>query len=237
MAKGIFSVLSSDKTASDYFNGAADRDIIQAESRFAQAAGNHVPDLINHDEDLKYAARLKGLVNVGTLNASNSDVMAAYDLKKSAYEVLTKGGSFGVGALPVPGAGVVGGGAGLIGAAMEHDVVGPQPTTSSLPDMPHATPPRLVLDGFLASSGQPLDGLGHEFYRAVDPAHPDGPMRIRTYAEMPPDWRAANTIESYDSDLSSALSRTLGNDTVTRVDDDIATYYNNIVHNPQPWKK
>lgn len=103
--------------------------------------------------------------------------------------------------------------------------------------MPHATPPRLVLDGFLASSGQPLDGLGHEFYQPADRAHPDGPMRIRTYAEMPPDCRAANTIESYDSDLSSALSRTLGNDTVTRVDDDIATYYNNIVHNPQPWKK
>jgi hypothetical protein len=119
---------------------------------------------------------------------------------------------------------------------MEHDVVGPQPTTSSLPDMPHATPPRLVLDGFLAS-GQPLDGLGHEFYQPADPRHPDGPMRIRTYAEMPQAWRDANPIESYDSDLSSALSRTLGNEAVTLVDDDIATYYNNIVHNPQPWKK
>jgi hypothetical protein len=84
MAKGIFSVLSTDKTASDYFNGAADRDIIQAESRFAQAAGSRLPDLINHDEALKYAARLKGLVDVGTYNASNSDAVAAYNLKKSA---------------------------------------------------------------------------------------------------------------------------------------------------------
>ncbi|ORV92773.1 hypothetical protein AWC11_07540 [Mycobacterium interjectum] len=236
VAKGIFSVLSTDKTASDYFNGAADRDIIQADSRFAQAVGNHVPDLINHDEGLKYAARLKGLVDVGTFNASNSDAMAAYNLKKSAYEVLTKGGSFGVGALPVPGAGIVGDGAGLIGAAMEQDIVGPQPTTPSIPDLPHTAPPRLVLDGFLAS-GQPLDGLGPEFYRPVDPQQPQGPMRIATYAEMPQAWRDANPVESYDSDLSSALSRTLGNDTVTRVDDDIATYYNNIVHNPQPWKK
>ncbi|WP_235852799.1 putative alpha/beta hydrolase [Mycobacterium interjectum] len=236
VAKGIFSVLSTDKTASDYFNGAADRDIIQADSRFAQAVGNHVPDLINHDEGLKYAARLKGLVDVGTFNASNSDAMAAYNLKKSAYEVLTKGGSFGVGALPLLGAGIVGGGAGLIGAAMEHDIVGPQPTTQSIPDLPHTAPPRLVLDGFLAS-GQPLNDLGPEFYRPVDPQQPHGPMRIATYAEMPQAWRDANPVESYDGDLSSALSRTLGNDTVTRVDDDIATYYNNIVHNPQPWKK
>ncbi|OBI54520.1 hypothetical protein [Mycobacterium sp. E787] len=236
VAKGIFSVLSTDKTASDYFNGAADRDIIEADGRFARDAGNHVPDVINHDEGLKYAARLKGLVDVGTLNASNSDAMAAYNLKKSAYEVLTKGGSFGVGALPVPGAGIVGGGAGLIGAAMEHDIVGAQPTTPSIADMPHTMPPRLVLDGFLAS-GQPLNGLGPEFYRPVDPQHPNGPMRIATYAEMPQAWRDANPIESYDGALSSALSRTLGNDTVTRVDDDIATYYNNIVHNPQPWKK
>ncbi|HTY33742.1 hypothetical protein [Mycobacterium sp.] len=236
VVKGIFSVLSTDKTASDYFNGAADRNIIQADSRFAQAAGTHVPDLINHDEGLKYAARLKGLVEVGTLNASNSDAMAAYNLKESAYEVLTKGGSFGVGALPVPGAGIVGGGTDLIGAAMEHDIAGPQPTTPSIPDMPHTTPPRLVFDGFLASR-QPLNGLGPEFYRPVDPQQPQGPMRIATYAEMPEAWRDANPIESYDGDLSSALSRTLGNDTVTRLDDDIATYYNNIVHNPQPWKK
>jgi hydrolase family protein len=236
VAKGIFSVLSTDKSASDWFNGAADRDMIQAQSRFAQAVGNHVPDLINHDEDLKYAARLKGLVDVGTYNASNADAIAAYDLKKSAYEALVKGGPFAVGALPVPGAGIVGGGAGLLGSAMEHDIVGAQPTTPAIPDLPHAAPPRLVLDGFLAS-GQPLDGLGSEFYRPVDPQHPAGPMRIATYAEMPQGWRDSNPIESYDSDLSSALSRTLGNDTVTRVDDDISTYYNNIVHNPTPWKK
>jgi hypothetical protein len=115
-------------------------------------------------------------------------------------------------------------------------IVGPQPTTPSISDLPHATPPRLVLDGFLAS-GQLLNGLGAEFYRPVDPQHPGGPMRTATYAEMPQQWRDANPIERYDSDLSSALSRTLGNDTVTRVDDDIAAYSNNIVHNPQPWKK
>jgi hypothetical protein len=236
IAKGIFSVLSSDKTASDYFNGAADRDIIQAESRFAQSAAKHAPDLINHDEDLKYAARLNGLVDVGTYNASNADVTAAYNLKKSAYEDLVKGGSFGVGALPVPGAGIVGGGAGLIGSAMEQDIVGTQPTMASIPDMPDTTPPRLVLDGFLAS-GQPLNGLGPEFYTPVDTQHPDGPQRIATYAEMPAWWRNANSIDTYESDLLSALSQTLGNDTVTRIDNDIASKYDHIVRNPQPWKK
>ncbi|WP_231991717.1 hypothetical protein [Mycobacterium ulcerans] len=102
--------------------------------------------------------------------------------------------------------------------------------------MPHTTPPRLVLDGFLAS-GQPLSGLEPELYRPVDPQHPDGPMRIATYAEMNEDWRKRNTPQAYDSVLSSALSQTLGNDTVTRIDSDISTYYNNVVHNPQPWKK
>lgn len=235
-AKGIFSVLSTDKSASDYFNGAADRNIIQAEKHFAQSAANQVPDLINHDEDLKYAARLKGLIDVGTYNASNADLTAAYNLKKSAYESLLKGGTFGVGTLPIPGAGIVGGGTNLIGSAIEHDIVGPAPTTTSIPDMPHTTPPRLVLDGFLAS-GKPLSGLEPELYRPVDPQHPDGPMRIATYAEMNEDWRKRNTPQAYDSALSSALSQTLGNDTVTRIDSDISTYYNNVVHNPQPWKK
>lgn len=62
-------------------------------------------------------------------------------------------------------------------------------------------------------------------------------MRIRTYAEMGEEWRKTNSVDVYNGALSSALSRTLGNDTVTRIDDDVSTYYNNVVHNPAPWKK
>lgn len=135
----------------------ADRNIIQAEKHFAQSAANQVPDLINHDEDLKYAARLKGLIDVGTYNASNADLTAAYNLKKSAYESLLKGGTFGVGTLPIPGAGIVGGGTNLIGSAIEHDIVGPAPTTTSIPDMPHTTPPRWCSTDFWRPANRCLD--------------------------------------------------------------------------------
>jgi hypothetical protein len=65
IAKGIFSVLSTDKDASNVFNGAAMQQIMQDQNQYAEAVAHHEPGAVANDADLQQAATLKGLVDVG----------------------------------------------------------------------------------------------------------------------------------------------------------------------------
>ncbi|ETZ97345.1 hypothetical protein I547_7102 [Mycobacterium kansasii 824] len=100
VAKGVFSVLSSDKEAAQYFNGQAYAQAVLHEAAFADD-----PTHSGYDQHLYDAATLRALVDVGTHNAfqANEDNgyhqgVSEYQSKKSAYETglqgLTTAGGF-----------------------------------------------------------------------------------------------------------------------------------------------
>ncbi|MGV0489627.1 hypothetical protein ABVK35_28420, partial [Mycobacterium kansasii] len=129
VAKGVFSVLSSDKEAAQYFNGQAYAQAVLHEAAFAND-----PTHSGYDQHLYDAATLRALVDVGTHNAfqANEDNgyhqgVSEYQSKKSAYETglqgLTTAGGF------IPGVGRIAGPTiGILGHNLENAVLGPTPT-------------------------------------------------------------------------------------------------------------
>ncbi|WP_141564406.1 TPR repeat region-containing protein [Mycolicibacterium palauense] len=225
VAKGIFSVLSSDRQASDFFNAEADREVVAEQNRWAADYNNGV-DVSGDNSHLKNSMTLQGLVDSGTHNATdasgiNKDDMnaAAYELKKSAYEM-----AFGTADAIVPGSGV-------FGQAMEHGLIGDAPTDQwsqhDIEDMQSGQATRQMLNA-LVQNGVEVNGLGEGFIAPPDEQHPDGPY-VRSYEEYK-DWAAASgtgiddSLGFYDQNINSAV-----NDTVIHgVDGGVASQLDNM---------
>ena len=200
IAKGIFSVLSTDKDASNIFNGAAMQQIMQDQNQYAEAVAHHVPGAVANDADLQQAATLKGLVDVGVNNAVHAEGLngaqqatEAYSRKQSAYDSAVKGGGTVLGlagkALPPPYnmIGTIGGPALTMGGdALKQDIIGAPPSSTTPPDVviPHMQDSAAysqVLDGLVANH-VPI-GLTSPFFAPDVPGDPNSPMHIATYDE------------------------------------------------------
>lgn len=165
-AKRVFSVLSTDKVASDYFNGAADRQALLAEAAFAQELSSHATNLNSYNENLHNAMTLRGLVNFGIDSATRAEVdnhavshdaaqQASYDQRKTAYEAAARAITGAVGLVPEGGP-VIGTGLGVAAIIAEKDFLGPAPTASSpsdysMPYMSIGSADRELLNAVIAS--------------------------------------------------------------------------------------
>jgi hypothetical protein len=252
VAKGIFSVLSTDGEASDTFNGAAMRQIMADQNEYAQGVANHVPGAPTADAPLEHAATLKGLVDSGINNAVhaagvNDDNRAseAYSRKESAYNSVVKGfgaaAKVGGNALPPPYnvLGKIGGPAvTMAGNTLEQDIIGAAPTPNAgpenLPGMPEAGAYQQVLDG-LSANHVPIGGLPQGFVVPVDPGDPNGPQRIATFAEINSQGPRF-TAFTYNQTLATALRGVLGDQATSTIEEHMRLQYDDVIKYPHPWE-
>lgn len=177
LAKGIFSVLSTDEASAQYFDGAADREAIIAEGAYAQEVAKHEPGTGMHNANLHHAMTLRGLVNSGLHNALQADTenkhltdeaaaTAEYTRRKLAYELAAKALSSAAGFVPTVGS-VSSAVLGFLGTAIENDYVGPAPsgvtlTDHALPNMSIGQADREILNAVIAS-GQRVEGIPPQY--------------------------------------------------------------------------
>lgn len=206
VAKGVFSVIGSDKDAAQYFDGQAYAQAVLHEAAFAND-----PAHSGYSHGLFDSATLRGLVDVGTHNAfqANQDNgyqqgVSEYESKKLSYEMgvqeLSATGGF------IPGVGRVAGPTiGILGHGLENDILGRSPTAPTenpIQPMSLGMANREILDAMLAA-GHPISGLPPD-YLIYDNNHPNG--RIATLAEMQP---KGITAGEYNSVIGPALSQVL----------------------------
>ncbi|MDP7701589.1 hypothetical protein [Mycobacterium sp. TY815] len=177
IAKGIFAVLSTDEKASEYFNGAADREALIAEGAYARQVVNGEPGTGAYNAHLHDAMTLRGLVDSGIHSALQADTenrhlsaeaaaTAEYNQRKLAYELGAKVLGAGVDRVPVvgPAAGVA---IGILSTALENDYVGLPPTSSAVTDhqLPHMSigqADREILNAVIAS-GRSVEGVPPQY--------------------------------------------------------------------------
>ncbi|BBY51190.1 hypothetical protein MARA_46580 [Mycolicibacterium arabiense] len=240
IAKGIFSVISSDAEASDWFNGKANAAGLAAQNEYAAAVKNGVPDIENYNKHLLDAANLRGLVEVGTSNAAFAEGLNGHDAEVRAYERQKSSYEFGVKAAGnvadfIPGAGdFVSAGIDHVGSAMQEAWLGPAP--GSAPDAPiisnmgYAGAAQMTLNPLLAA-GVPVD-IPAEYRVPVDPNRPELGDKIGTVAEI----REFNGVKVPENVWETTLSNTVGN--IVGKDNNpvgqIAQGYEDLVKNPNP---
>lgn len=248
IAKGIFSVLSTDRMASDYFNGLADRQALVAEGRYVQALTSHAPDITGYNADLHDAMTLRGLVNSGIHNAvqaeaenhqiaENAVQRAEYDQIKTAYELGVRTTSAATGLIPEGGA-IAGPLVGILGQAIEAEVLGPAPTETPMPtDHPLANlsigrADREILNAVIAS-GHRVEGIPLPYLINGRIASPDELLGRGIPVES----------GAYDGTLSRALVGLLteiyGDDPARYAapDKDMILRYNAVTNDPNPLKR
>ena len=246
IAKGVFSVLSTNQDASNVFNGAVIQDIANHQHQYAQMIGAD-PTLAGNTAQLDQAAKLQALMDIGTHNAVeanhvNADQQAldAYNLRKSAYEYVMKGLSTGAGVTAGPAGGLA---TDVMGTALKDDIIGAAPHLGDpptlIPDMDRNAAYREALNGILQT--HPINGLtGDNFLIQGPGTDPNRPWRVATWDELPSwlkDQMGWMGPDNYSDFLSGTLQPIVGDDNVTRVNTDVTSAYNNVLKDPDPWDR
>ncbi|MEW2479401.1 EspA/EspE family type VII secretion system effector [Mycobacterium sp. NPDC049093] len=128
VAKGIFSVLSTDPHAYKEFHGAAHANALAASYSWADDVRDNKP-VYQNDARLVDAQTLKGLSAVGTQQAATALNMNAHDVweqQKGAYEVAQKVITGGFGAIPVYGV-AAGPSFDVFATVMQDSIIGTEP--------------------------------------------------------------------------------------------------------------
>ncbi|MHA7650952.1 putative alpha/beta hydrolase [Mycobacterium sp. ML4] len=242
-AKGVFAVLGTNEAASTYFNGAADRQALFAESNYVLDLARHAPNMTTYNANLADAMTLRGLVDAGIHSAVQAGVenhhitetaakSLEFDQRKTAYELGVKGFAAVAGFVPDVGR-FADPAISMVGQAIESDVLGNPPTAWPVTD--HPVPPmtigrvdREILNAAIAS-GQHVEGISKYLING----HIASPDELE---------RAHNPVlvSEYDHDLNQALV-----DLYTRVygsvpgrpfipDLDMINRYNAVVSDPLP---
>lgn len=198
IAKGIFSVLSTEEKSSEYFNGAADREAVIAEGAYARQVVNGEPGTGTYNAHLHDAMTLRGLVDSGIHSALQADTenhhlsadaaaTAEYNQRKLAYELSAK--ALGSLADSAPGVGPVAGLAvGMLGTALESDYLGQPPTSTTvtdhqLPQMSVGQADREILNAVIGY-GHRIDGLPQQYLIDGRIGSPDELARQHVYVDL-----------------------------------------------------
>lgn len=233
IAKGIFSVLSTDSEASDYFNGAAAREIAQSQLDYANGFKDGLPASENN-RNLFDSMTVQGLMDSGIHSATNTSDMndaakneAAYNAKKSAVEF----GFAGLDAAGVPGMD-------LASKGLTEAIIGEAPKASwgdnpDLPNLALSDANRQVLNA-LADAGVTIDGLPDRFLAPVDPDNPDGPRRVLSFEEYNADVRDRLPISEYNDAVKAAITSTMGADIVRDINSEMTTRYDGVTDDVDP---
>jgi hypothetical protein len=246
IAKGVFSVLSTNQDASNVFNGAVIQDIANHQHEYARMVGAD-PTLAGNTAQLDQAAKLQALVDIGTHNAveanhvnADQQVLDAYNLKKSAYEYVMKGLSTGAGVAAGPAGGLA---TDVMGTALKDDIIGAAPHVGDpptmIPDMDRSAAYREALNGILQT--HPIDGLSAQrILTQGEGTDPNRSWRVATWDELLPaftrqmGWAGP---DDYSDFLSGTLQPIVGDNAVTRINTDVTGAYNNVVKDPDPWDR
>jgi len=197
-AKGLFSVLNSDPKAAQIFDGAAYQQALLHEQAFAQDPGDSL-----QPTDLYDSATLRGLVDSGTHNAMQAAqdnkqaiAMDEYQWKKAAYDF----GLEGIGAIPGAPPGI-----GMLGHALESNMLGPPPEGGSVASVPQYSIDRAewgILNA-MAATGQPIENLPPHYFLPPDADHPY--PRIADAAYMKAHFNI--DTDRYSQDVGQALAK------------------------------
>jgi hypothetical protein len=242
IAKGVFSVLSTDRDASNVFNGAVIQDIAADQHRYAQMVAAD-PSMASNTADLSRAARMQALLDLGTHNAVdanhvNADEQAvdAYNLRKSAYEYVMKFASTGAGVAAGPAGGLA---TDAMGTALKDVIIGPEPhvgASAVIPDMPAEDVYRSALSGIMQT--HPIDGLDG-LMTQVRGTDPNRPWEVASWDQLNPDFARTmhwQSPDDYRDFLRGQLERFVGPAAVSLINADGVIAYDHVVHDPQPWK-
>ncbi|WP_102144074.1 hypothetical protein [Mycobacterium hubeiense] len=241
IAKGIFSVISTDQEASDWFNGKATAAALAAQSEYADAVKNGVPNIEQYNDRLLDAATLKGLVECGTVNAAyatdlngHDQAVQAYERQKSAYEFGVKAATTGIGFIP-GGGDLASKGIDLLAPSMQETFIGkpPDPAAAApiVSNMGYGEAAQVTLNPLIAA-GVPITGVPEEYLVPVNPEDPTKGMRIGTPEEIKQFNGISVPQSTWESKLNNAVTYTVGED-VNPVGH-VAQHYEDLVKKPDP---
>lgn len=230
-AKGIFSVLSTDSQAAEFFDSKAYEEILRDQNSYAHDIANHVPGAVLNNAHMQEADTMRSLVDIGTNNAldakginTDASAAAAYASKSAAYDMAVDVLSAGADASPGgPGAALA---TETLGSALKGDIIGtpPVPTAEAAmySNMTEYDADRAVLNG-LHANGVRID-LPQEFFH-------EG--RVASYSEYCRNW-GTDSESTYNTRLRNALAVIVGPENVSTIGMEKDTY-NNLIRNPHPW--
>jgi hypothetical protein len=241
IAKGIFSALSTDKDASDWFNGKATAAALAAQSQYADAVKHGAPNLERFNDKLLDATVLKGLVECGTVNAAHStdlngheQAMLAYERQKSAYDFGVKAATTVTGFIPKVGD-VISTGIGEVAPALQESFIGPPPGPAAdapiVSNLGWGEAAQVALNPLIAA-GVPVTGLPDRFLVPINPDHLDQGMRIGTVEEIAKYNNYSVSPNTWQNTLNNVATYTVG--AAANPVDDIAQRYEDLVKKPDP---
>ena len=238
LAKGIFSVLSTDEQASNEFNRNAYSDVIDSERQYADAvkSGNAGSD----NTHLTDAMTVKGLADSGIHTATdasgiNDDLknIAEYNTKKSAYDL-----AFDIAdAAGAPGTD-------LVSKTFEETLLGEQPKGEWQPhNMPHLNEGDAgsdILNAFvnrgITVQSDPNEGL----LAPADEDHATPYVRsFNEYNEWARQNRRPSDIGTYKDLVNASLTATAGPAVPGIIDQqqNMASQYNGVITDPNAEQK
>jgi hypothetical protein len=236
IAKGLFSVLSTQEDAYSEFHGVANSHAVAESHQWAEDVKNGVA-VSDHDARMVDCATLKALQTTGTTEAARALGLNAeqiYQQQRSAYDLGVKLAS-GYGSL-VPGVGpVLDKGIDIYGNAMASSILGPPPDISSptIANMGAQESARFAVNALVAD-GVAVHGVDPEWFVDVpmDPNHPElGTLsQVKTLEELQRHQGVSQA--EMQARLQGALDAAVGRDFSPA--DALATQYNNVIKNPEP---
>lgn len=237
IAKGLFSVLSTQEDAYKEFHSVASAHVVAESHQWAEDVKNGVL-VSDHDKRLVDCATLKALETVGTTEAARAlglNAEQVYQQQKSAYDLGVKLLSGGGSLVPGPVGVVLDKSIDMYGNAMASSILGPPPDISSptIASMGGEESARFALNALVAD-GVSAPGVDPEWFATVpvDPNHPElGSLsQVQTLEEL--QYRLGVTQSEMQENLTTALNGAVGGD--FNPADAIAAQYNNVVKNPEP---
>jgi hypothetical protein len=237
IAKGLFSVLSTQEDAYNEFHGVANAHIVAESHQWAEDVKNGVA-LSDHDARMVDCATLKALETVGTTEAARAlglNAEQVYQQQKSAYDLGVNLLSTGGALVPGPVGVTLDKSIDIYGNAMASSILGPPPDISSptIANMGAEESARFAVNALVAD-GVPVHGLDPRWFANV-PADPDHP-EFGTLSQVPTldelqQYRGVSQA-SMQEQLMRALDGVVGDD--FNPADAIASQYNNVIKNPEP---
>jgi hypothetical protein len=235
LAKGIFSVLSTDEQASHEFNKHAYAEVIESERQYADEV-NSGGNVSSDNTHLTDAMTIKGLADSGIHTATdasgiNDDLKntAEYNTKKSAYDlafdIVDAGGAPGTD---------------LVSKTFEETLLGEQPKGEWQPhNMPHLNEGDAgsdVLNAFInrGVTVQQAD-LGNGLLAPADDGHPTPYVRsFSEYNEWAKENHAPQDFGTYKELINKSLTVTAGPAVPGIIDQqqNMASQYNAVIADP-----
>ncbi len=236
IAKGIFSVLSTDDAARNEFTTQAAHDSIVEQNQYAADFKNGV-DVSSDNSHLRDSMTLQGLVADGVHTATdasgiNTDAKnaAGYANLKSVYDL-----AFSAADLKLPGSGVV-------SQALEESIIGTPPTATwnqhDMPDMDISKPEQQVLNS-LVRNGIEISDVQQGLVAPADQDHPGGSY-VRSYEEYA-QWATQtghdDSTGAYNEAINKSIAATMDPTGARGIDTQMTNMkgrYDGVTDDPDP---